>query len=153
MSNTSIRVVLISGAGRGIGRRLLEVLVARPNHHVIAANRDITGTISQSLLELPTAPGSKIILLKIDATSPTDALAGANELQSQGVHHLDTVIANAGIYLGTPLVRDLSISDLQKHLETNVFGVVRLYQGLRGLLLNAERPLWVTIGSSGGWLE
>jgi hypothetical protein len=153
MSTTSATKVLISGANRGIGKRLLELYLATPNHHVIAVNRDATRPTSQALLNLPTAHGSKLTILKIDSTSPTDAALAAQHLKRQDVTHLDIVVANAGIYLGTPLVRDLDIADLQASLETNVFGTVRLYQAMRPLLLNADRPVWVTIGSSSGWLE
>jgi NAD(P)-dependent dehydrogenase (short-subunit alcohol dehydrogenase family) len=131
----------------------LEFYLATPNHHVIAANRDATGPTSQALLNLPTAHGSKLTIMKIYPTSPTDAALAAQHFKGQDVTHLDIAVANAGIYLGTPLVRDLDIADLQASLETNVFGTVRLYQAMRPLLLNADRLVWVTIESSGGWLE
>jgi norsolorinic acid ketoreductase len=88
--------------------------------------------------------------MKIYPTSPTDAALAAQHFKGQDVTHLDIAVANAGIYLGTPLVRDLDIADLQASLETNVFGTVRLYQAMRPLLLNADRLVWVTIESSGG---
>jgi NAD(P)-dependent dehydrogenase (short-subunit alcohol dehydrogenase family) len=54
-------VVLITGANRGIGKGLLELYLLKPNHLVIAANRD------------PEHPTSKALALvvKIDATVRT----------------------------------------------------------------------------------
>ena len=146
-------IVLISGANRGLGKGLLELYLARPNHIVIAANRDSTHTTSKNLVNLPTAIGSRLITVKIDATSESDALEAAKQLWAQGVDHIDIVIANAGISYIWPKVSDLKISDLQSHVVTNVYGVVWLYQATLPLLLKSDNPKWVTIGSAAGWLE
>lgn len=64
-------VVLITGANRGIGKGLLELYLLKPNHFVIAANRDPEHPTSKALAELPTADGTSLLVVKIDATVRT----------------------------------------------------------------------------------
>ena len=145
--------VLISGANRGLGKGLLEFYLAKPDHTIIAANRDPAVPASRTLSEIPTAKGTKLIVVKSDATQEGDAFAAVKKLEKQGIDHLDVVIANAGVAMAFPLVKDVKTSDIQAHIVPNVFGVVWLYQATRSLLEKAEQPKFVTMGSSAGWLE
>ena len=105
--------VLITGANRGLGRGLLELFLGMQNHTVIAANRDVKNSTSKSLFDLPTGQGSKLVIIKIDATIQDDAFDAVHELKNKGIHHLDVVIANAGVATAYPLVRDLRIADME----------------------------------------
>ncbi|KAK3292175.1 uncharacterized protein B0H64DRAFT_405861 [Chaetomium fimeti] len=146
-------IVLISGANRGLGRAFLEIFLARPNHTVIAANRDPAAKTSQELLSLPAAAGSKAIVVKLDATAEGDAAAAVAELQTKhGVDHVDVVIANAGVAWVIPTVSQLKIADLEEHMKTNVHGVVRLYQAVLPLVKKSAAPVWVSMGSESGYL-
>ncbi|KAK3307384.1 uncharacterized protein B0T15DRAFT_510665 [Chaetomium strumarium] len=146
-------IVLISGANRGLGRAFLETFLSRPNHTVIAANRDPAAKTSQELLSLPAAEGSKVIVVKVDATAEDDAAAAVTELQEKhGIDHIDTVIANAAVAWVIPTVSQLKIADLKEHMETNVHGVVRLYQAVLPLLKRSAKPVWVSMGSESGYL-
>ncbi|KAI9148343.1 Norsolorinic acid ketoreductase nor1 [Paramyrothecium foliicola] len=145
-------IVLITGCNRGIGRGLLELYLAKPNHTVIAANRDPRAESSQSLLSLPKAEGTSLVLVKIDATVQDDPAEAVKELASQGIDHIDIVIANAGIALLWCKVSEVTADLLQKHLETNVFGFIWLYQATLPVLKKSKSPIWVTIGSSAAYL-
>lgn len=147
-------IVLISGASRGVGRALAELYLARPNHVVIAANRDPSSSQSQSLSSLPTGTNSKLIIVKLDAKSDTDGPAAVETLRKEhGIERLDIVIANAGIAFTWPKVEDVKFEDMREHYEVNVIGVVRLFQATVGLLRKGENPKWVTIGSQSGLIE
>ena len=148
-------IVLITGANRGIGKGLLQRYLAQPDHTVIAANRDPQHPTSQDLIQLPTGQGSRLITVKIDATQEQDALDAVRALKElHGVQHLDVVIANAGISNIYPSVAELKISDIQKNMETNVYGVIRLYQATRSLLQkSSNQPIFATVGSSAGCLK
>lgn len=61
-------IVLITGANRGIGKGLLELYLLKPNHLVIAANRDPEDPTSKELGELPTANDTTLLVVKNDAT-------------------------------------------------------------------------------------
>lgn len=145
--------VLISGANRGLGKGLLDIYVAKPDHTVIAAVRDPSHATAKSLADLPTGPGSRVLVVKADASSESDALAAVKDIEKQGIDHLDIVIANAGVAYIFPKVSELKIVDLEAHIVPNVYGVVRLYQATLPLLLKSENPKWVTMGSAAAWLE
>lgn len=118
--------VLITGANRGIGQGLLSRYLSLPNHTVVAAVRDPSHSTSKDLDALPKADGSKLVIVKIDARRWQDPFAAVEDLTRQGIHHLDIVIANAGIASTAPLVVDAKEDDLRIHYETNAMGIVSL---------------------------
>lgn len=98
--------------------------------------------------------GSRLIIVKIDATVEADAKAAVERLTAhEGIQHLDIVIANAGMCYVYPSIAELKPDDLLAHFKPNVLGVVYLYQATRTLLLKAADPKWVLIGSSAGCIE
>jgi NADP-dependent 3-hydroxy acid dehydrogenase YdfG len=139
--------VLISGANRGLGKGLLEVYLAKPNHIVIAANRDPEHITSKALASLPVGSGSRLIVVKTDASVEKEASEAMEALAAQGINHLDLVIANAGVSYIWPKVSEVKSADLQGHLTPNVYGVVWLFQATLPLLLKSTNPKWVTMGS------
>ncbi|KAL2837787.1 hypothetical protein BJY01DRAFT_237748 [Aspergillus pseudoustus] len=139
-------IVLITGASRGIGRGIIELYASKPNHTIIAANRDPTHQTSQELISLPTAEGTTVKLVKLDATSDTDGAAAADTIRSWGIDYIDILIANAGIAYAWPKIDDVLIEDVKAHFETNVYGFVRLYQAFASFLKAAEDPKLVIIG-------
>ncbi|KAI1392522.1 NAD(P)-binding protein [Hypoxylon trugodes] len=146
-------IVLISGAGRGLGKGLLERFLAKENHIVIAANRDPESPTFKALKELPAGPGSRVIVVKVDASVESDASAAIDELTStHGIDHLDIVIANAGIAYTFPTVSQLKGEDLINHITPNVLGFVWLFQAAIPLLKRSANPKFVTMGSATGWL-
>jgi norsolorinic acid ketoreductase len=144
-------IVLISGGGRGLGRGYVAHYLLRPNHLVIAANRNPDNDASKSLFDLPRAAGSRLVVVKLDTTVEADHAAAVKQLeQAHGIDHLDLVIANAGGNTAFPFVRDVTQTELQSHIDMNVFGVLFLFQATRHLLQKAKEPKWVTMGSGGG---
>ncbi|OTA58564.1 NAD(P)-binding protein [Hypoxylon sp. EC38] len=151
MSHTT---VLITGANRGLGKGILERYAARENHIVIAANRDPEHPTSNLLKDLQTGQGSRVIVVKLDASVESDAASAVQKLLSiHEIDHLDIVIANAGIAYVYPTVSELKTSDLLAHMTTNVFGLVWLFQATKPLLQKSANPKWVTMGSGAAWLE
>jgi norsolorinic acid ketoreductase len=150
---TAPYTVLISGAGRGLGKGFAEYYLSQPNHVVIAANRDPSAAPSQALLSLPKASGSRLIIVKLDALVESDADSAIQSLQTQeGITHLDLVIANACMATVYPAVRAVKRADLQAHIDLNAFGVLHLLQATLPLLEKSKNPKWATIGSSAGSL-
>ncbi len=145
-------IVLITGANRGIGKGLLDLYLAKPNHTVIAANRDPNHATSKALAELPKAEGTSLVLVKVDATVPTDPAEAVNQLSSHGIDHVDIIIANAGISYIYPKVSEVKVEDVQKHMVPNVYGIIWLYQAFLPLLKKSQTPTWVSIGSSAAFL-
>ena len=65
--------VLITGANRSLGLGLLQKCLAQPNHMVIAGNRNPAHPSSQALAKLLKGKGTKLIVVKIDASVAEDA--------------------------------------------------------------------------------
>ncbi|KAI8633734.1 hypothetical protein F5Y19DRAFT_414764 [Xylariaceae sp. FL1651] len=149
---SSQTIVLITGTTRGIGEGILKEYLAKPNHLVISANRDPNNAASQALLKYPTAENTKHILVKIDCDVPADPANAVKDLAAQGIDHVDILIANAGIALLWTSVSEVKTEDIQKHMETNVYGFLRLFQAFLPLLKRSKKPTWVTIGSCAAWL-
>ncbi|KAI1078844.1 NAD(P)-binding protein [Whalleya microplaca] len=145
-------IVLITGANRGIGKGLLQLYLAKPNHTVIAGNRDPDHPTSQALADLPKAQGTSLLVVKIDATVRSDPAEAFKTLESKGIDHIDILIANVGIALSWPKVREVDTDVIQPHVVTNIYGFLWLFQAAIPVLKKAQRPIWVTIGSSAAYL-
>lgn len=143
-------IVLITGANRGLGEGILKRYLAKPDHTVIAANRNLDHETSKVLADLPKGHGSSLIVVKIDARSESDASTAIQELKDQGIEHLDIVIANAASIIPFVKIEDATIADLKVNMETNIYGFFTLYQATLPLLLKSQSPTWVTIGSGAG---
>lgn len=147
-------VVLISGANRGLGKGLLERYLKLKNHTVIAANRNPNQSSSKDVLELPKAEGTRLIVVKLDAGIWQDAFDAVKWLESQGIDHIDIVIANAGVAYTWPTVAEVKYEDIIAHFEPNTYGVVSLYQAVRPLLQKSKRePIYSIMGTTAGSLK
>ena len=119
--------VLITGANRGLGEGLLSRYLAKPDHIVIAANRNPSHPTSQALANLPKGEGSRLIVVKWDASVDQDAFDAVSKLQQEhDIQYLDIVIANAGVSELCPKVVDLKLDDLRFHMAPNVYGFLAL---------------------------
>lgn len=105
-------------------------------------------------MKLPAASGSKVILVKVESTSETDAKDAISTLSSHNISHIDIVIANAGIFRTDAFhkVSEMKTSDLLEHVDVNVAGVVRLFQATLPLLDKADKPIFMPVSSIVGSL-
>ncbi|KAF7311324.1 NAD(P)-binding protein [Mycena kentingensis (nom. inval.)] len=138
-------VYLVTGANRGLGLGLVKILAARPDVVVFAGARNPAAT---SLVELATAHPN-LHPIKFTLANESDNAAAVAEIE-RTVGRLDVVIANAGVYTGTPSVGELSIAVLREHLEGNTVGMTVLFQATHKLLLASPTgaPVFAFITSS-----
>ncbi|UDD54920.1 hypothetical protein AFCA_002562 [Aspergillus flavus] len=139
--------VLISGASRGLGKAFVEQYLARPNHTVIGTVRDVKSAAAEELRALPAAEGSKVVLVKVEYTSTTDAVDAVKELEAQGITKLDIVIANAGIAGQQGRIETIDPKGLAEVYLVNAVGPAVLFLALKQLLDRAETPKWLAISS------
>jgi norsolorinic acid ketoreductase len=143
-------VYLITGANRGLGKGVLDILVQRPNTTVIAGVRDVSSAL-KTFSSVPLGENSKIITVKIDSTSDKDPYAAVQELEfKHSITKLDVLISNAGI-LNTEAqkpVAEVTSADLRTHLETNTVAVLTLFNAFYPLLQKSTTvPKFFTISS------
>lgn len=140
------KAVLITGASSGIGEELALQLARSGAKLTLVARRrtlldELAGRIASSGAPTP-------LVVEGDVTRDGDMeRAVAESVQRWG--RLDIVIANAGFgVIGT--LKQLSIDDYRRQLETNLFGVLRtIYAGLPDV--EKAQGNIVIVGSVAGW--
>jgi len=143
---------VITGANRGIGKGLLETLVLRPQTTVVAAVRDVESS-KKTLSSVPVGTGSKIVVVKVDSTSATDAANAAKELKSKhGITKVDILVSNAGLLDVNDIKPALEVSAdaVRKHFEVNTIGPLILAQAFFPLLEAASESKFFVITSTIG---
>ena len=138
---------LITGANRGIGKGLLEVFLARPQNTVIAAVRDVEKSTS-ALKTVVKGKDSKLIVVKIDSNSDTDAAAAVVELESKhGISKVDVLVANAGLFSIIATTLQTPAKDVRAQLEVNTVAPLILIQAFFPLLEKSDAPKFFVISS------
>ena len=120
------RVVLVTGANRGIGRALVEALLAAGARKVWAGARS-----TDSLRGLLEAYPGRVEPLSLDVTSRADV-----ERAAQTATDTEVVINNAGIVarLGAPVTDPEWLPAGRQEMEVNVFGTLAVSQAFAPVL-------------------
>ncbi|KAH8817477.1 hypothetical protein F5884DRAFT_722587 [Xylogone sp. PMI_703] len=140
--------VLITGANRGIGKGLVKQYLSGPNTTVIATVRDVTHPSAAELQSFTVGSGSRLIVVKIDSTSSTDAEKAVEELRTKyGITRVDTVIANAGLGIHWDPIKEATPAQAEENFTINAVGPMRLFYATYPLLSAAETPRFVVISS------
>ena len=110
------RVIIVTGGAQGIGRAIVEGLVADDAEVVIA---DLAGA-EQAAAEL----GGNTLGVRVDISNPEDcAQMAAATLERFG--RIDGLVNNAGMYTSlvpTPM-EDIDIDEWRKVMDVNVLGL------------------------------
>ena len=113
-SNNSERTWLVTGASRGFGRALSEVLLSR-GERLVATARDPAALES----ERPDA-----LAVQLDVTDPEQARAAVEQAVDR-FGRLDVVVNNAG-YGHFGAIEELTDDELRQQFEVNLFGVLNV---------------------------
>lgn len=117
--NIRDKVILISGAGRGIGRALVEEALKRGAKRVYAGTRTTY-----------THPDKRVIPITLDVTNADQIEQAVGKVDS-----LDILINNAGVALYDDL-NDRAL--IEQHLAVNFFGIYALTQAFLPSLLRSR---------------
>jgi NAD(P)-dependent dehydrogenase (short-subunit alcohol dehydrogenase family) len=131
MNTIEDKVILVTGANRGIGHALVEEALRRGAKRVYAGTR-------QPL----THPDRRVTPLTLDVTNAAQIQAAVEEVES-----LDVLINNAGLALFDDL-SDRAV--LERHLAVNLFGPYNVTQAFLPLLTPARGAI-VNILSVVAW--
>jgi len=141
---------LITGANRGIGKGLLEIIIARPETTVIAAVRDIAPS-TKALSSVKVGKDSKLIIVKIDSSVDTDPASAVAELKSKhSISKLDVLVSNAGFMGPSATVLETSADVVRQSLEINTIGPLNLIKAFYPLLEASSDPKFLVITSTIG---
>lgn len=124
MHSVDDRVVLVTGANRGIGKAIVEEFVREGARKVYAAARN-----PESLNPLISALGERITPLHIDLNQPETITAAA-----EAARDVEIVINNAGMLnMENPLSTN-ALPALQQEMEVNVYGLIRIARAFAPIL-------------------
>ncbi len=142
---TDKRIILITGAARGIGLAAALQLVSRGTH-VVIASREVDRALSAA-----SALGCDSI--QLDITDPGSIRDAVESLKNR-LGRIDVLVNNSAILLdhyGSLL--ELKPDVLRETLETNLIGTFQLTQAMLPLLRSSSKPRIINVSSGAGQLE
>jgi NAD(P)-dependent dehydrogenase (short-subunit alcohol dehydrogenase family) len=144
------RVVLITGANRGIGLETARQLARRGFHVVIAARDAEKGRQAARGIQ---ANGGEVTSVALDASNSASVHNAAREFATNA-DHLNVLINNAAIYPDEGLtVLTLPREQLAQTFQTNVFGPLEITQAFLPYLRRADAAGVINVSSGYGQLE
>ncbi len=152
------RIALVTGANQGVGFQVAKELVAN-SHTVLLGSRS---------LERGEAAAKKIgpgaIALQLDVTDRASIAAAAERIHAE-FGRLDLLVNNVAIsntrkqqlglslqYANISLASNASLDEMRAVWETNVFGVLAVYQAMLPLLRESANAHIVNVSSGVGSL-
>jgi NAD(P)-dependent dehydrogenase (short-subunit alcohol dehydrogenase family) len=136
------RTWLITGASTGLGRDLVEAVLAHGDRVVAASRRP------EQLDELAAAHGDRLLPVQLDVTDPEAARAVvARTVERFG--SLDVLVNNAG-YATVGSIEEAPEAEFRAQVETNLFGVVNVTRAALPVLRARRSGHVLQISSIGG---
>jgi NAD(P)-dependent dehydrogenase (short-subunit alcohol dehydrogenase family) len=144
------KIVLITGANRGIGLETARQLARRGVHSIVAARDEESGRHAVAAVE---AEDGKATFLRLDASRSASIQDAASAL-TRVADHLDVLVNNAGIYPDKGLtILTLPRDHLDKTLQTNTFGPLEVTQAFLPFLRKARAARIINVSSGYGQLD
>jgi len=151
------RVALITGANQGVGLQVAKELVAH-GFMVLVGSRNLKRG-EDAAKEI----GAGAIAIQLDVTDAASIAAAAEHI-SREFGHLNLLVNNAAIsntrkgnlsvqeYGKISMASNASLDEVRAVWETNVFGVLAVYQAMLPLLRKADSARIVNVSSAVGSL-
>lgn len=160
MSNVQKKVALVTGANQGVGFQVAKALVAHGFTVLVGARNWEKGKAAAEAI------GTGAQAIQLDVTDRASIADAAQRIDTE-FGRLDVLVQNAGIFstrmpsLGLSLgeyaplspASKASLDEVRQVWETNVFGVLAVYQALLPLLRKAPTANIVNVSSAMGSLS
>ena len=127
--NIENRTALVTGSNRGLGRALVEGLLARGAKRVYAATRK------------PGAPWNdpRVVEVILDIIDPASVAAAAKV-----AHDVEILVNNAGVFSAGPVLQSTE-AQLRGDMEVNYFGLVNAIRGFLPVLERSQGAAIVNV--------
>ena len=138
------RVVVVTGANRGLGREVARQCAARGDT-VVLGSRDLDAG-RRAAREIGAVP------MALDVTDPAGLAAAAQEVE-RAVGRVDVLVNNAAVHYDTDQnAVDVDLAVVREAIETNVLGAWQATLAFLPLLRSSAHPRVVMVSSEGGSL-
>ena len=131
-------IALVTGANRGIGKAIVEELLARGASKVYAGVRN-----AESVQPLVAQYGDRVVPLTLDVTNNNDIAAAASAASD-----VQILVNNAGIVSGMGRSITGNEQGFRDELEVNVFGPLAMATAFRGVI-ESSRGVIVNLNTVG----
>jgi len=147
-----MKKVLITGCNRGLGKEVALQLAKKGFMLIATARKRKEG--KKAVEELKKESGNEHIhFVELDVSSSRDMHTIIQELRSLGIHDLDVMINNAGVFIDKENATTVSKTALEKTFETNFYGPLTLSQKLLPLLKKSNDGRIINVSSGMGALN
>ncbi|KPI04530.1 SDR family oxidoreductase [Streptomyces mirabilis] len=136
------KVILVTGAGRGLGTDIVREALAA-GHQVVATGRR-PGEVEKSL----GGPQDNLLVTKLDVTSPEDAEAAAQAAVDR-FGRIDVLVNNAGNFFAG-YFEEITPAQMRRQIETNLFGPMNVTRAVLPVLRKQRAGHIITLSSSAG---
>ncbi|WP_210585043.1 SDR family oxidoreductase [Streptomyces sp. GESEQ-35] len=136
------KVILVTGAGRGLGTDIVREALAA-GHQVVA-----TGRRPEEVEKTLGGPQHNLLVTKLDVTSPEDAEAAAQAAVDR-FGRIDVLINNAGNFFAG-YFEEITPAQMRQQIETNLFGPMNVTRAVLPVMRKQRAGHVVTLSSSAG---
>ncbi|MGA5508533.1 SDR family oxidoreductase [Streptomyces umbrinus] len=136
------KVILVTGAGRGLGTDIAREALAA-GHQVVA-----TGRRPEEVEKTLGGPQDNLLVTKLDVTSPEDAEAAAQAAVDR-FGRIDVLINNAGNFFAG-YFEEITPDQMRRQIETNLFGPMNVTRAVLPVLRRQRAGHVITLSSSAG---
>ncbi|MFE2970482.1 SDR family oxidoreductase [Streptomyces sp. NPDC059340] len=136
------KVILVTGAGRGLGTDIAREALAA-GHQVVA-----TGRRPQEVEKTLGGPQDNLLATKLDVTSLDDAEAAAQAAVDR-FGRIDVLVNNAGNFFAG-YFEEITPAQMRQQIETNLFGPMNVTRAVLPVLRKQRAGHIITLSSSAG---
>jgi len=128
------KVIIITGAGRGIGQAMATVFAE--NGAIVYANDVREGSVEEWCGCVNQNAAGEVRSLYFDISSEKEARAAVMQVKKES-GHIDGLVNNAGVEFNE-LIGMISAENMQKMFQVNVFGAINMLQIVSRIMSRQE---------------
>src|SRR5690348_7176533 len=141
-NNSTSKVWFITGSARGLGRALVEGVLAA-GHRVVATARK-----PPDLDDIVERYGDRVKAVALDVTQPEQAVRAVKQAVD-AFGRIDVLVNNAG-YANVDSAENLPLDDFRAQIDTNFYGVVYVTRAVLPVMRAQRSGRILNISSIGG---
>jgi NAD(P)-dependent dehydrogenase (short-subunit alcohol dehydrogenase family) len=136
------KVILVTGAGRGLGTDIAREALAA-GHQVVA-----TGRRPEAVEKTLGGPQDNLLVTKLDVTSIEDAETAAQAAVDR-FGRIDVLVNNAGNFFAG-YFEEITPAQMRQQIETNLFGPMNVTRAILPIMRKQRAGHIITLSSSAG---